>query len=165
MKKETTVKCLDCGNDFICSNGNNTFCGSIKDKVGCVYKRQKNRAVEFNKTYDKSEKKQSYFKQYFEKRKNTVSYRYNTYKTSSKAAGKTFDLTMDDFRSFWNEPCSYCGSDINGIGLDRVDSSIGYILSNVIPCCSMCNYMKRHHDRELFLNHIEKIHDHMLEVN
>lgn len=29
------------------------------------------------------------------------------------------------------------------LGIDRLDSSIGYSVSNCVPCCGRCNYMKR----------------------
>jgi hypothetical protein len=40
--------------------------------------------------------------------------------------------------------CHYCGNFItsNGGSLDRKDSSIGYILDNVVPCCASCNKVK-----------------------
>ena len=28
-------------------------------------------------------------------------------------------------------------------GVDRVDSSLGYIEENCVPCCKFCNYAKR----------------------
>lgn len=47
--------------------------------------------------------------------------------------------------------CFYCNSPITWIkygkkatryNLDRKDNSIGYIASNLVPCCSKCNYKK-----------------------
>jgi len=60
----------------------------------------------------------------------------------AKKRGYTFELTFNEFMGFWGLPCHYCGGDINKIGLDRVDNTIGYTLENVIPCCSLCNTMK-----------------------
>jgi hypothetical protein len=76
------------------------------------------------------------------------------------------------FRSISSKPCHYCGSDpkpryskyrksdvtpylCNGI--DRVDNGRGYVLSNCVSCCGLCNYMKRSLPRQKFLDHIQKI--------
>ena len=42
-------------------------------------------------------------------------------------------------------------------GLDRVDSSIGYIESNLQTCCGNCNYMKNNYPLDVFLNKCESI--------
>lgn len=44
-------------------------------------------------------------------------------------------------------------------GIDRVDSdiSIGYTISNCVPCCTTCNKMKNNYDKDHFLSHIKKI--------
>jgi hypothetical protein len=42
------------------------------------------------------------------------------------------------------EKCYYCNGDLNemGIGLDRLDNTIGYLKNNVVPCCDKCNRLK-----------------------
>jgi hypothetical protein len=47
-------------------------------------------------------------------------------------------------------PCVY-----NGI--DRVKPDAGYIPSNCVPCCGVCNFMKRNHTYREFLFHCAKI--------
>jgi hypothetical protein len=42
-------------------------------------------------------------------------------------------------------------------GIDRKDSSIGYILSNCLPCCSFCNMAKRSTNYDLFVNQLEQL--------
>lgn len=51
------------------------------------------------------------------------------------------------------DSCSYCGGPLNptGHGLDRVDSSQGYGLDNVVPCCRSCNTAKNSKSVLLFL--------------
>ena len=63
--------------------------------------------------------------------------------------------------------CHYCGKPPNKShrkcdtflynGLDRVDNSIGYIASNVVPCCYICNKMKGELPVEVFLEHLNNI--------
>lgn len=43
--------------------------------------------------------------------------------------------------------------------IDRIDSNLGYILLNCVPCCFMCNRMKTDFRKEEFLDQIEKIHN------
>jgi len=57
---------------------------------------------------------------------------------------KEFTLTEDEYNSEIAKPCYYCqdlfGKDKGfGIGLDRIDNSIGYLPGNVVSCCKCCN--------------------------
>jgi hypothetical protein len=44
-------------------------------------------------------------------------------------------------------------------GLDRIDSNLGYVRSNVVPCCAVCNYMKQELSLSEFLDQVAKIHN------
>lgn len=68
--------------------------------------------------------------------------RYEVYKRGALSRGYSFELTLEEFSSFWNTECGYCNTMLEGIGLDRKDNTKGYELSNVISCCSTCNFMK-----------------------
>lgn len=83
--------------------------------------------------------------------------RYSKYKASAKNRGIPFNLTLEEFLTFWQGACSYCGDTIATIGIDRVDSSIGYTLENCVPCCTMCNYIKLDHDLEDLNTHLLKM--------
>jgi len=48
-------------------------------------------------------------------------------------------------------------------GIDRLDSSRGYILENCVPCCKVCNYAKRNMSVNDFLNWIKKVYNYNLE--
>lgn len=77
--------------------------------------------------------------------------KYSNYKKNSKARGIIFEITLEDFSKFWNVPCSYCGELISTVGVDRIDNSKGYILDNIISCCSTCNSMKGKLSKEQFI--------------
>lgn len=81
---------------------------------------------------------------------------YQLYKHNAILRGHSFNLSVKDFEHFWSKPCTYCGG-VSGGGLDRVDSSIGYVLSNVVPCCSVCNGMKLDLGVGEFLEHCKRI--------
>jgi hypothetical protein len=89
--------------------------------------------------------------------------RYDHYKSGAKGRDLCFELTLDEFKNITSQPCMYCGEfsvyiNNNGIsGVDRIDSTQGYTINNVIPCCEMCNRMKLHYDIHDWLNKITKI--------
>lgn len=58
---------------------------------------------------------------------------------------KGTNLTREEFYTFISQLCHYCGGPLNrsGSGLDQIIPSKGYIRDNVVPCCLMCNVVKR----------------------
>lgn len=56
---------------------------------------------------------------------------------------KTFQIWMKDI-------CRYCGIK-NPSGVDRINSQLTYSEENAVRCCSLCNYMKRDVDFDVFL--------------
>ncbi len=50
-------------------------------------------------------------------------------------------------------------------GIDRIDSSKGYIQGNVVTCCRTCNVAKMDMDYKEFINHITKIYNHIRNAN
>lgn len=91
--------------------------------------------------------------------------RYAHYKEGAEGRGVSFDLTGPEFWSFWQKPCAYCGSDIETIGLDRINPSQGYSVENVTPCCSRCNEMKMADTLDTWVSHMKKILQHMEKKN
>ena len=90
---------------------------------------------------------------------NTPRGRLKSYKDNAKKGGHVWALSDEEFLSFWEKPCHYCGGGIKTIGLDRVENSKGYILENVVPCCSVCNRMKSDCVISTFLSHIKAIYE------
>jgi len=68
----------------------------------------------------------------------------------------TYGLTRDQFEQLTSEPCRYCGEPPRN-GIDRLDSSLGYIEANCVPCCKVCNYMKRKMSVMEFIEHTRKV--------
>lgn len=83
--------------------------------------------------------------------------RYGSYVQNAKADNRLFELSFEQFMTFWQRPCTYCGLEIETIGLDRADNSKGYILDNVAPCCGRCNKMKLKFSVSDFIRHCERI--------
>ena len=76
---------------------------------------------------------------------------YATYKRRHLALhGNSSDvISKETFSEISAKNCHYCG--VKGPnGIDRVDSCYGYILSNCVPACKHCNYVKGNLTIELF---------------
>lgn len=86
---------------------------------------------------------------------------YHSYKTNAKRRGIEFQLTQEECKLFYKTNCYFCGDEISGIGIDRIDSNIGYVQNNVIPCCTRCNYMKHIMKVDEFIQHIKQILNHL----
>ena len=115
-----------------------------KNREGIIKKQS-----ERNKTSEGRQKRRLY--------RQTLKGKYRRYKEGSKHRKIDFDLTLEEFQRFWKVPCNYCGGEIKTIGLDRMDSGIGYCLSNVVSCCIVCNKMKSEKNREEFLGLCKRI--------
>jgi hypothetical protein len=94
------------------------------------------------------------------------------YKYTAKKKNIGFNLTLDDFKTLVNQNCYLCGhkpepkslcrakyynNEILFNGIDRLDSTKGYILDNCKPCCSICNKLKNNLTINVFMEQIEKI--------
>lgn len=72
-----------------------------------------------------------------------------------------FALPKDLLETILISDCFYCGVSPDGVhGIDRYDSSIGYLPTNVLPCCTICNVMKNSLSHLEFLAHIDRIREH-----
>lgn len=78
------------------------------------------------------------------------------YKRNADRRGYDFDLTDEEFRDMTKQECHYCGSE-KGIGVDRMDNSIGYTIGNSVPCCNICNRAKHTMSYLKYTNWISKI--------
>jgi hypothetical protein len=103
-----------------------------------------------------------------------------TYKQNAKDNHREWGLTDSQFDVLIANPCLYCGLTkdetstryrktkrkwIGFNGIDRVDSSLGYVGGNVVSCCSLCNFMKGAMDLDDFLSHIRRLFSHLPELD
>lgn len=132
------------------------------NKDSILKKRKERRSL---RTKDEKTKDSIYHKKYREmnkdlikEKRSNVEYRYSQYKSSANRRGYKFELSIHEFDSITKSLCEYCG--INSGGIDRVNNQIGYIKSNVVPCCEMCNKMKWRWDKDEFIRHVNLIANH-----
>jgi hypothetical protein len=81
---------------------------------------------------------------------------YNSCRRGAIGRGYIWNISKDQFREITKKNCAYCGcppinefrSNVssNGTykysGVDRIDSTMGYEIDNVVPCCWKCNRAK-----------------------
>lgn len=107
---------------------------------------------------------------------------YSNYKSKCKMKGWLFTISFNIFKETIIQNCHYCGDPpkqyrldrakvrqgispvfINGI--DRIDSTNGYTIDNILPCCQNCNLAKRSLSYKEFLHLITKIYEHKIKNN
>lgn len=114
-----------------------------------IYKKLKEWKLKNPESYSSYSKKR---KDYFSDRRQIVSIKYRDYQNSAKRKGIEFNLTLEEVTDITKNPCHYCLVN-EKIGIDRKDNTIGYIKSNSLPCCWICNRMK---GNQLYKNFLEK---------
>lgn len=67
--------------------------------------------------------------------------KYNHLLRKCKQRGFVCDIDFIIYEQLLKMPCHYCrqSTSHSGVSLDRKDNTVGYIISNVLPCCKMCN--------------------------
>lgn len=146
-----SVRC-DCGKEkearlFAVTSGSTKSCG--------CYGIERTKATSKGNTWTRLE--------YGEAMMNTLFYRY---KKDAARRNLSFELTKDEFKFITKQDCFFCGKppsqELKGKsnfgsyiynGIDRADNSIGYQMSNCIPCCIDCNSIKNAITRQM----IEKL--------
>ena len=94
------------------------------------------------------------------------------YKQSAKTRKLDWALSDDAALSIIESNCYYCGDTPSKVtvppgrsvsveyvynGIDRKDSSLGYVPENIVPCCTRCNYAKRNYSHDDFISMCRKV--------
>lgn len=102
---------------------------------------------------------------------------YYRYKRSANKREIDWYLTFPQFMEMAKCNCAYCdaapreyksrlkrgrGAEIITLmnGIDRIDSNVGYLEYNCVPCCSTCNMMKMTLTGVEFIMQVIKIYNH-----
>lgn len=137
LKYDLGIKCISCGNTILYRNSisglknkNNKRCKSCRMKAVAIVKNSGNSLINLNRLF-------------------------KVYKRNAIDKNLFFELDKDFFHKITSKNCHYCGIEPKQImfrkgtkepylynGIDRVNSSKGYILNNVVPCCRICNCAK-----------------------
>lgn len=108
----------------------------------------------------------------------TVSTIYAACHASARSKGFQMLLTREDVAEIVFLPCHYCGQapelirkvgagvwarpGVPANGIDRINSELGYVEGNVLPCCSDCNYLKSGRSYEEFVDKVKAIASHLI---
>ena len=97
---------------------------------------------------------------------------YSSYQSNAKRKEFIFELSKEAFMEIVKKSCYYCGKPpseifkkkkLKGVfvynGVDRKDSTQGYILENCLPCCTDCNYMKSNIPHDVFIDKVKLIYE------
>jgi len=130
----------------------------IKERKRAFYFRNKiseqKRAKEYNSSH--REERNEYSRNYDK----SVRGRFSTYKRNAKKKDREWGLSFIEFEALITQPCFYCG-DLNlnkkYNGIDRINNALGYFKDNCVPCCTICNYMKRDYSKRIFFEKIKQI--------
>lgn len=82
---------------------------------------------------------------------------YGSYVERALKKNAAFALSKRAFEEIQMRPCYLCGKTGALNGVDRKDNTKGYTPDNSFPCCGECNYLKRDHAYESFVNMVAKI--------
>jgi hypothetical protein len=97
---------------------------------------------------------------------------YNGYKNRARRKQIEFNLTDAEFRKLTSSNCHYCGVEPQqytayhkrkcfGVyvynGIDRIDNAEGYVTTNCVPCCGICNKAKRDLTYEEFTQWLDRL--------
>lgn len=98
-----------------------------------------------------------------------------SYRNNAKRRGHLYTLTLEQATRLFEDKCHYCGTPPSRIinkpgtngayvynGIDRIDNSQGYEMSNVVTCCWLCNNKKADMNYNEFLTWIERVHGHVI---
>ena len=92
------------------------------------------------------------------------------YKTRAERKNLDWELTIEQAMKLFKGNCHYCNRKPNSIittkncylkfiynGIDRVNNSKGYTLSNCVSCCKHCNTAKNTFSKEEYMNFIKSV--------
>jgi hypothetical protein len=117
------------------------------------------------------------------KQRRSIKLRMQGYKNGALKRNFEWGLTYEEFVDISTKPCFYCGIapkkwdcmtsspslqkdtpkavykdyEIEFTGVDRVDSSKGYLFDNCVACCVYCNRAKSDLPLEVFKEHVERM--------
>jgi hypothetical protein len=99
----------------------------------CLYKRERDSMSLVQKKSRKDKIRQW-------ARDNKYHARYKSMVHSDKVRFKCNTISRDSYKGYIKQECHYCERQNCG-GVDRMDSSIGHVDSNCVPCCEKCNFI------------------------
>lgn len=155
LVSEGTKMCGICSHvrelEFFAGEDGETFstCKRCRDIGVQTYKRE--RETKWEKYLDR---KRDYRKKVRER--SPLRIRRENSRSVAKQMGREHTLTNEQMDDLFLSSCQYCGEPGLG-GIDRVDNAVGYIITNCVPCCTPCNWIKGQLQVEQFLTQAKSV--------
>jgi hypothetical protein len=100
---------------------------------------------------------------------------YNNYQISAWERQLSFEISLQEFSELVLSSCTYCGGDFSNTlkrpygefkynGVDRIDSSIGYKISNLATACKHCNFAKNNRSTQEFISWAQRVVEHTKKI-
>jgi len=89
---------------------------------------------------------------------------YSKFIYEAKLRKLSCEISKQTFLDVIQQNCHYCQNSFEKgcRGIDRINSKIGYIYGNIVPCCYSCNVMKNILSADEFFHHLLKIYKHSI---
>jgi len=166
MPAKKPHKCRECNEN----NPDNFYKGQKSICKRCYSARYNKKYHEMSKV-EKQKYKANCAKNYTQWVKdNSLQFRLKSAYHRAYRKGIVFDLSLKDLQQIYDHQqgkCFYsgvemdvCGEGANSVSVDRKDSSIGYVVDNVVLCTAHVNVIKREYGIDEFLQLIELIYAH-----
>jgi len=95
--------------------------------------------------------------------KSNVKIEYLQFKKKCEEGNITFDIGEVLYGKILNKMCIYCNNFPSGAnGISMINPEKEYILGNIEPCCTTCNFMKKNLSHTDFINKLKKIYDYKI---
>jgi hypothetical protein len=90
--------------------------------------------------------------------------KYSKFIYEAKNRKINYEISKETYKNIIQQNCHYCKNGfVNGCrGIDRINSKVGYICGNIVPCCYTCNIMKNIFSLDEFFHHLLKIYKHTI---
>lgn len=153
-KTERTSQCKEC---FALSYKQSPTKAKYKrttEDVSCPICKLTKPSSEFDKSSNRPNGCSLKCKACFTIERRTPQRRFVVYRGRASRNKLAFDLTIESFTDITSQPCHYCNKIDDHVGIDRIDSTKGYVRGNMLPCCTACNRMKNSHSFEFFCEHV-----------
>lgn len=101
-----------------------------------------------NVSSEKKEQRKEYKRQHREENKNSPNVRFVVAKSAAKSRNIIWSLSKQEYTEIISKSCYYCNNNFGdnnincGVGLDRINNSMGYAVDNVVSCCAKCNFVR-----------------------
>lgn len=97
-----------------------------------------------------------------------ITNRMGQYRRSAEKKGLEYELSRELFEELILSDCSYCGDkpttrlksswdEVYVNGIDRIDSSLGYVDGNVVTACWVCNSAKKNMSQQDFIAWVRRV--------